>query len=62
MLSIHVQPFVESPGQLDVMTVACIVGAAQLQLSGILLAPPATVIVALAGQTISGIRTVAVMD
>lgn len=39
-----------------------IVGAAQLQFNGILLAPPDTVIVALAGQTISGTATVAVID
>ena len=62
MVIVHVQPFVELPGQVGVLTVACNVGAAQFQLSVMLLAPPETVIVALAGQTISGIKTVAVMD
>ncbi len=47
---------------MDGLTIACIVGAEQLQFSGMLLAPPETVIVALAGQTISGMATAAVVD
>ena len=60
-VSVHVQPLVESPGQLDVLTVTVKVGGEQLQLNGMLLAGPETVIVALAGQSISAIATVAVV-
>lgn len=58
----QVQPLVEFPGQVGVLTVTVSDGAEQLQLSGILLAPPLTVMVALAGQAISGMVTVAVVD
>ena len=44
------------------MTVIPNVGAAQLQFKGIVLAPPLMVIVALAGQSMSGIVAVAVVD
>lgn len=58
----QVQPLVESPGQVCVLTVTTSDGAAQLQFRGMLLAPPLTVIVALAGQSISGMVTVVVVD
>jgi hypothetical protein len=53
---------VESPGQVGVLTVILNPGAGQLQFKGMLLAGPVMVIVALAGQSISGIAAVAVVD
>ena len=58
----QVQPLVEFPGQLGVLTVTPNDGAEQLQLRGMVLAPPLTVMVALAGQSMSGMVTVAVVD
>ena len=61
-MTVQVQPFVEFPGQLGVLTVTCNDGAEQLQLKGIVLAALLIVMVALAGQDISGMVTVAVAD
>lgn len=58
----QVQPLVESPGQVGVLTVTFNDGAAQLQFNGMVLAGPVIVIVALAGQSISGMVAVAVVD
>ncbi len=58
----QVQPLVESPGQVGVLTVTPNDGAEQLQLKGMALAALLIVIVALAGQSISGMVTVAVAD
>jgi len=51
-----------SPGQVGVLTVTINVGAVQLQFNGMVSAGPVIVIVALAGQSISGMVTVAVVD
>jgi hypothetical protein len=59
---VQVQPLVELPGQVGVLTVTTSDGAEQLQLKGMVLAPPLTVMVALAGQDISGMVTVADAD
>lgn len=58
----QVQPLVASPGQVGVLTVTPNDGAEQLQLNGMELAALLTVMVALAGQSISGMVTDAVAD
>ena len=58
----QVQPLVEFPGQVGVLTVTPNEGAEQLQLNWMVLAPPLIVMVALAGQSISGMVTLVLAD